>query len=144
MRSGGWAARITHQADYQPDVWEFRSVFRKPGSPVYASDVTEYQYTAISQRQGFFGVLPTAFISRDVINEATLAEIEGLACFDGLQYGNDLVFGESGFAHGNLLRGHNQYVGRSLKVNGSVYRDAYTIALQKLSQLPGSGPLVLL
>ncbi|WP_230206293.1 hypothetical protein, partial [Serratia marcescens] len=26
-----------------------------------------------------------------------------------------------------LLTGHNQYVGRSLKVNGSVYRDAYSI-----------------
>ncbi|WP_217271675.1 hypothetical protein, partial [Pantoea stewartii] len=42
-----------------------------------------------------------------------------------LQNGNDLVFGESGFTHGDLLRGHNQYVGRSLKVNGSFYRDAY-------------------
>lgn len=37
----------------------------------------------------------------------------------------DLVFGESGFAHGDLLKGHIQYVGRSLKVNGPVKRDAY-------------------
>ncbi|AUQ27392.1 hypothetical protein C1O30_21125 [Dickeya zeae] len=36
------------------------------------------------------------------------------------------MFGESGFTHGDLLNGHNQYVGRSLKVNGSVYRDTYT------------------
>jgi RHS repeat-associated protein len=79
MRSGGWAAKITHKATYQPDVWEFRSVFRKPTSPVYASDVTEYQYAVISQRQGFFGVLPRVFISRDVINETTLEEIDGLA-----------------------------------------------------------------
>ncbi|MGP0911316.1 hypothetical protein [Serratia sp. CY81593] len=35
------------------------------------------------------------------------------------------MLGESGFAHGDLLRGHNQYVGRSLKVNGSDYRDTY-------------------
>ncbi|QIZ51180.1 hypothetical protein DWG24_10590 [Dickeya zeae] len=35
------------------------------------------------------------------------------------------MFGKLGFAHGDLLRGHNQYVGRSLKVNGSVYRDTY-------------------
>ncbi|WP_110268630.1 hypothetical protein, partial [Pantoea sp. PNA 03-3] len=34
----------------------------------------------------------------------------------------------SGFTHGDLLRGHNQYVGRSLKVNGSFYRDAYKTA----------------
>lgn len=63
MRSGGWAAKITHKATYRPDFWEFRSVFRKPASPVYASDVTEYQYAVISQRQGFFGVLPKVFIS---------------------------------------------------------------------------------
>lgn len=48
------------------------------------------------------------------------------AWFDGLQNSNDLVFGESGFTHGDLLQVHNQYVGRSLKVNGSVYRDTYT------------------
>ncbi|WP_219995213.1 hypothetical protein, partial [Klebsiella variicola] len=45
--------------------------------------------------------------------------------FDGLQNGDDLVFGESGFAHGDLLQKHNQYAGRSLNVNGPLYRDAY-------------------
>ncbi|MFX2575356.1 hypothetical protein V6292_22845, partial [Serratia marcescens] len=29
-----------------------------------------------------------------------------------------------------LLRGHNQYVGRSLKVNGSDYRDTYNITME--------------
>ncbi|MER5272616.1 hypothetical protein, partial [Serratia marcescens] len=47
-----------------------------------------------------------------------------------LQNGNDLVFSESGFTHRDLLTGHNQYVGRSLKVNGSVYRDAYNFAAE--------------
>ncbi|WP_114456453.1 hypothetical protein, partial [Klebsiella pneumoniae] len=47
--------------------------------------------------------------------------------FDGLQNGDDLVFGESGFAHGDLLQEHNQYAGRSLNVNGPLYRDAYII-----------------
>ncbi|MFO4446791.1 hypothetical protein AAHC63_03800, partial [Klebsiella quasipneumoniae subsp. quasipneumoniae] len=42
-----------------------------------------------------------------------------------LQNGNDLVFGESGFAHGDLLQEHNQYAGRSLNVNGPLYRDTY-------------------
>ncbi|HBZ3680616.1 TPA: hypothetical protein MHK28_26720 [Klebsiella pneumoniae] len=37
------------------------------------------------------------------------------------------MFSESGFTHSDLLRGHNQYVGRSLKVNGAFYRDTYTI-----------------
>ncbi|WP_323090767.1 hypothetical protein, partial [Klebsiella variicola] len=46
---------------------------------------------------------------------------------DGLQNGNDLVFGESGFAHGDLLQEHNQYAGRSLNVNGPLYRDAYKL-----------------
>ncbi|WP_323065740.1 hypothetical protein, partial [Klebsiella quasipneumoniae] len=45
-----------------------------------------------------------------------------------LQNGNDLVFGESGFAHGDLLQEHNQYAGRSLNVNGPLYRDTYTLA----------------
>ncbi|TKK12381.1 hypothetical protein EcCFBP13530_23880 [Enterobacter cancerogenus] len=36
------------------------------------------------------------------------------------------MFGESCFAHGDLLRGHNQYAGRSLNVNGPVCRDAYS------------------
>ncbi|MBZ6684353.1 hypothetical protein FMJ72_26005 [Klebsiella pneumoniae] len=35
------------------------------------------------------------------------------------------MFSESGFTHSDLLRGHNQYVGRSLKVNGAFYRDTY-------------------
>ncbi|QDX29672.1 hypothetical protein Dpoa569_0001475 [Dickeya poaceiphila] len=51
--------------------------------------------------------------------------------FNGLQNGYDLVFSESGFTHGDLLKGHNQYVGRSLKVNGSVCWDTY-----KTSSLP--------
>ncbi|UJD99028.1 hypothetical protein FS592_10730 [Serratia plymuthica] len=34
---------------------------------------------------------------------------------------------ESGFTHGVLLRGYNPYVGRSLKMNGSVKRDTYTL-----------------
>ncbi|RSV97064.1 hypothetical protein EGH51_25005, partial [Klebsiella aerogenes] len=42
-----------------------------------------------------------------------------------LQNGDDLVFSESGFTHGDLLRGHTQYVGRSLKVNGPFCRDTY-------------------
>ncbi|HBW8903519.1 TPA: hypothetical protein MFN42_005033 [Klebsiella quasipneumoniae subsp. quasipneumoniae] len=35
------------------------------------------------------------------------------------------MFGESGFAHGDLLQEHNQYAGRSLNVNGPLYRDTY-------------------
>lgn len=35
------------------------------------------------------------------------------------------MFSKPGFAHGAPLSGHNQYVGRSLKVNGSFKRDAY-------------------
>ncbi|HAU5005981.1 hypothetical protein C5T95_12375 [Raoultella ornithinolytica] len=37
------------------------------------------------------------------------------------------MFGQSGFTHGDLLRGDKQYVGRSLKVNGPICRDAYSI-----------------
>ena len=48
----------------------------------------------------------------------------GAYFFDELQNSDDLVFGESGFTHGHLLQGHNQYVGRSLKVNGPFNRDA--------------------
>ncbi|RJF57990.1 hypothetical protein D4100_04275 [Serratia inhibens] len=44
----------------------------------------------------------------------------------GLQNGNDLVLSESGFSHGDLFKRHIQYVGISLKVNGSFCRDAYT------------------
>jgi hypothetical protein len=43
-----------------------------------------------------------------------------------VQNGDGRLFGESGFTHSDLLRGHNQYVGRSLKVNGSFCRDTYT------------------
>lgn len=51
----------------------------------------------------------------------------GASGFDGLQNGDDLVFGESGFSHGDLLREHYQYVVRSLKVNGADCRDTYTV-----------------
>ncbi|AVX37926.1 hypothetical protein DA391_09810 [Yersinia massiliensis] len=33
----------------------------------------------------------------------------------------------SELTHGDLLRGHKQYVGRTLKVNGSVRQDNYTV-----------------
>ena len=36
-----------------------------------------------------------------------------------------MVSGESDLTHNALLRGHNQYVGSSLKVNGAVKRDTY-------------------
>ncbi|TLU69231.1 hypothetical protein FFB58_05480 [Enterobacter sp. MF024] len=39
-------------------------------------------------------------------------------------------FPESDLTHSDLLRGHNQYVGRSLKVNGSVCRDTYKLTTQ--------------
>ncbi|HGL5794642.1 TPA: hypothetical protein ACKFQQ_005260, partial [Klebsiella variicola] len=60
---------------------------------------------------------------------------DGASGFDGLQNGDDLVFGESGFAHGDLLQEHNQYAGRSLNVNGPLYRDAY-IPAYRLTGLP--------
>lgn len=47
------------------------------------------------------------------------------AYFDGLSYGDDLVLGKLDFAHGDLLQEHNQYVGRSLKVNAPFCRDTY-------------------
>lgn len=50
---------------------------------------------------------------------------DGASGFDGFQNGDDLVLSESGFSHGDLLEGYNQYVGRSLKVNGPVKRDTY-------------------
>ena len=36
-----------------------------------------------------------------------------------------LFFGIAGLFHGDLLQGYIQYAGRSLNVNGPVYRDAY-------------------
>lgn len=53
--------------------------------------------------------------------------LDGTSGFDGLQHSDDLVFGESGFRHGDLLRQHNQYVGRSLNVNGPFCRDTYNL-----------------
>ncbi|HHD9895154.1 TPA: hypothetical protein ACOZVV_005253, partial [Klebsiella pneumoniae] len=51
--------------------------------------------------------------------------LDGTSGFDRLQNSDDLVFGESGFAHGELLQGYIQYAGRSLNANGSVKRDTY-------------------
>jgi len=51
--------------------------------------------------------------------------------FDGLKNSDDLVLSKSDLTHSDLLRGHNQYVGRSLKVNGSFKRDVYTSADNK-------------
>lgn len=43
---------------------------------------------------------------------------------------------KSDLTHSDLLREHDQYVGRSLKVNGSFKRDTYTLrrACKKLSE----------
>ncbi|EDP9589701.1 hypothetical protein A9E70_001087 [Salmonella enterica subsp. enterica serovar Hvittingfoss] len=40
------------------------------------------------------------------------------------------MFSESGFTHSDHLRGHNQNVGRSLKVNGPFCRDTYKLMQQ--------------
>lgn len=61
--------------------------------------------------------------------------LEGMSGFDRLQNDDDLVPSESGFAHNDLLRGHNQYVVRSLKVNGSFKRDAYMTASDLIFRL---------
>ncbi|MBU9813401.1 hypothetical protein J1781_00770, partial [Rahnella sp. C60] len=42
------------------------------------------------------------------------------------QDGDDLVLSESDLTHSDLLRGHNQYVGRSLKMNGPFWWDTYS------------------
>lgn len=44
--------------------------------------------------------------------------LDGTSGYDGLQYSDDLVFSESDLMHSDLIRGHYQHVGRSLKVNG--------------------------
>lgn len=62
------------------------------------------------------------FLSPVVLDYALAAAVfpfDGTSGFDELQNGNDLVFSESDLTHSDLLRGHNQYVGRSLKVNGT-------------------------
>lgn len=72
-------------------------------------------------------------VVRGLRNPGFAAHIfDGASGFDGLQNGDDLVFGESGFAHGDLLQEHNQYAGRSLNVNGPLYRDAYTMTRSAL------------
>lgn len=58
-------------------------------------------------------------------NGLTTHIFDGPGRFDGLQDGDDLVLGESDLTHSDLLRGHNQYVGRSIKVNGPFCRDTY-------------------
>lgn len=68
-----------------------------------------------------FPVLIAGF--RDTCFRADI--LDDTSGFDGLQNGNDLVFGELGFTDGDLVSGHNQYVGISLKVNGSFCRGAY-------------------
>ncbi|WP_264239290.1 hypothetical protein, partial [Pantoea ananatis] len=52
----------------------------------------------------------------------------GSTSFYRFQNGDDLVLSKSDLTHSDLLRGHNQYVGRFLKENGPVYRDPYTAA----------------
>ncbi|EMJ5848815.1 hypothetical protein PGN82_09250 [Klebsiella aerogenes] len=62
-----------------------------------------------------------------------------------LQNGDDPVFSESGFTHGDLLRVHNQYVGRSIKVNGPFCRDTYIwglgLAFRTLAATTAGEPL---
>ncbi|WP_264239267.1 hypothetical protein, partial [Pantoea ananatis] len=60
--------------------------------------------------------------------------LNGSTSLDGLQNGDDLVLSESDFSRGDLLRGYNQYVGRSLKVNGPFCRDAYKALRSELEQ----------
>lgn len=61
--------------------------------------------------------------------------LNGASGLDGLQNGNDLMFGESAFVHDDLLREHNQYVGRCLKVNGPFYRDTYNTCKKQVKPL---------
>lgn len=53
--------------------------------------------------------------------------LNGASGFYGLQNCDDLVLGESGFGHGDLLQIHSQYAGRSLNLNCPIERNAYSI-----------------
>ncbi len=81
-------------------------------------------------------------VVRDLRDPGLAADVfNGASGFEGLQNSDDLVFGESCFAHSDLLQGHIQYAGRSLNVNGPIKRDTYSpnhqsFALNGLGKTP--------
>ncbi|PKE27445.1 hypothetical protein CWS43_26930 [Rahnella sp. AA] len=55
------------------------------------------------------------------------------------------MLSESDLTHSDLLRGHNQYVGRSLKMNGPFWWDTYRSSAMRLkwkSACAGTGVIL--
>ncbi len=59
---------------------------------------------------------------------AMLRVDNGPSGFNRLNHGDDLVLSKTGFTHSDLLRWQIDYAGGSLKLNGTIMMNGYTIA----------------
>jgi|GEM_PF-2336149 len=63
---------------YTPNRWYFEDNYRQSNEPIYFSDMIQYQYKIISNRNKFHGQLPKEIARCTVINRETLNKTEGL------------------------------------------------------------------
>ncbi|AYB49308.1 hypothetical protein CJJ19_07255 [Candidatus Williamhamiltonella defendens] len=62
---------------YKANKWTFMSNFRDEESPVFANEVTAYQYELVAKENCFYGDLPQTIKRKNVVNEETLSLTEG-------------------------------------------------------------------
>ncbi|ACQ68167.1 hypothetical protein BJP44_06875 [Candidatus Williamhamiltonella defendens] len=62
---------------YKANKWTFIYNFRGKKSPVFANEITAYQYEVVAKEKGFYGELPQKIKRKDVINTETLSLTEG-------------------------------------------------------------------
>lgn len=62
---------------YKSHKWTFIKNYREKELPVFANEVTAYQYKIIAQKQGFYGELPQLIKRKNVENNETLDLTKG-------------------------------------------------------------------
>jgi len=62
---------------YKEHKWTFIVNFRDEKSPVFANEITAYQYELVAKENRFYGELPQTIKRKNVINEKTLSLTKG-------------------------------------------------------------------
>ncbi|AYB48203.1 hypothetical protein CJJ19_00075 [Candidatus Williamhamiltonella defendens] len=62
---------------YKEHKWTFIVNFRDEKSPVFANEITAYQYELVAKENRFYGELPQKIKRKNVVNEETLSLTEG-------------------------------------------------------------------
>ncbi|XTZ38096.1 hypothetical protein ACQYRI_19555 [Salmonella enterica] len=68
--------------EYKPHKWTIYSVKRNKSAEYFTNEIIKYQYSVISSKMGFSGVMPSVIKNRYIYNGITLAETKNKSDLD--------------------------------------------------------------